>query len=67
MILSNEEKDKFVAYCKTQIDSLTEIIKQLEKLPVYVTEVAKAKKVELLAYSIVYKDLIKLETVTIGD
>lgn len=60
MILTNEERQKFIAYCDQVIESSRLIIEQMKKLPVSDTLIGREKHKQL-GYAIVSSDLKSME------
>lgn len=66
MILTDEERNKFIAYLEMNASTSAEMIKQFEKLsgPAMI-EMAKREKQKLVAYTIIANDLKSAESMTI--
>jgi len=66
MLLTDEERLKFAKYCETQVDSAKQMMEATKELPISISGAVQAKfKMEIAAFTFVYKHLIECESVTI--
>lgn len=65
MLLTEEEKNKFIKFCEHQIATNQSLIEQMKKMPVTIDSMIQKKEQENAAYMIVSADMKTSESFTI--
>ncbi len=64
LLLSDDERRRFIDYCRREVDSLNAMATQMQNLPSMPPHVLQHYKIRAAAYILVASDLDRVESVT---